>query len=144
MMKEFKAFIQRGNVMDLAIGIIIGGAFGKIIASLVGDILMPLIGMATGGVNFADKYIALDGKTYASLAAAQESGGAILRYGAFIQSIIDFLVIAFCVFLIVRALNRMKRPQAAAPVTTKICPLCKTEIPLDAVKCPHCTGDLNG
>lgn len=141
MLKEFKEFISRGNVLDMAVGVIIGGAFGTIIKSLVDDILMPLIGVALGGVDFQELFISLDGKTYASLAQATEEGGAILRYGVFINAIVMFLLISLCLFFIVRAFNQMRREEPAAP-TTKVCPHCKSEIAIDATRCPHCTSEL--
>ena len=141
MLKEFKEFISRGNVLDMAIGVIIGGAFGTIIKSLVDDILMPLIGILLGGVDFQELFISLDGKTYASLAQATEEGGAILRYGVFINAVVMFLLISLCLFFIVRAFNHMRREEPAAP-TTKVCPYCKSEIAIDATRCPHCTSEL--
>lgn len=146
MVEEFKKFVLRGNVMDLAVGVIIGGAFGKIVSSLVNDLLMPLIGLALGKVSFVDLFVSLDGKAYESLQAARDAGGSVLAYGNFLQNIIDFLVIAFVIFLIVRAINRMTAkpapaPAAAAP-TTKDCPHCATAIPIKATRCPHCTSQL--
>ena len=142
MIKEFKEFISKGNVMDMAVGVIMGGAFGKIVSSLVNDLLMPLIGLILGGVDFSNLFIALDGGNYASLAAAEEAGAALFKYGAFIQNIIDFLIIAFCIFLMVKAFNKTKKEEPAPAPTTKACPYCKSEIAIDAVKCPHCTADL--
>ncbi|MGZ9235267.1 MAG: large-conductance mechanosensitive channel protein MscL [Anaerolineales bacterium] len=127
MLKEFREFAIRGNVMDLAVAVIIGGAFGKIVTSLVKDLLMPLIGLVMGGVNFNDLAIVV--------------GGAEVRWGAFIQSIIDFVIIAFVIFLLVRAINRLKRDEPATP-TTKECPQCFTTIPLKAARCPNCTSQL--
>lgn len=115
MLKEFGDFIKRGNVLDLAVAVIIGGAFGAIVASLVNDIIMPVVGLVMGGVSFESLYVALDGNTYASLAAAQEAGAATLNYGLFIQAIINFLVIAFVVFMIVRTVNNMNKKEEAAP-----------------------------
>lgn len=143
MIKEFKEFIAKGNVMDMAVGVIMGGAFGKIVSSLVNDLLMPLIGLILGGVDFSNLFIALDGGNYASLAAAEEAGAALFKYGAFIQNIIDFLIIAFCIFLMVKAFNKTKKEEPAPAPTTKACPYCKSEIAIDAVKCPHCTADLS-
>ncbi len=145
MIKEFKDFISKGNVLDMAVGVIIGGAFGKIVSSLVNDILMPIIGLILGGIDFTNLFIALDGKDYANLAAAEEAGAAVFKYGAFIQNVIDFLIIAFCIFIIVKLFNKVKKhePVAEAAPTTKSCKYCKTEIPIEAVKCPHCTADLN-
>lgn len=117
MLKEFKDFALKGNVMDLAVAVIIGGAFGKIVTSLVEDLLMPLIGLATGGVSFVDKFYAFDGKTYASLDEARKAGAGVFAYGSFIQSVIDFLIIAFCIFLIVKALNNIRKKEAAVPAT---------------------------
>lgn len=142
MFKEFKEFISRGNVLDMAVGVIMGGAFGAIAKSLVDDILMPLIGVALGGVDFQELFISLDGKTYASLAQATEQGGAILRYGVFINAIVMFLLISLCLFFIVRAFNQMRREEPAADPTTKVCPYCKSEIAIDATRCPHCTSEL--
>lgn len=127
MLKEFREFAIRGNVMDLAVAVIIGGAFGKIVTSLVNDLLMPLIGLVMGGVNFADLAIVV--------------GGAEVRWGAFVQSIIDFIIIAFVIFLLVRAINRLKREEPTTP-TTKECPHCFTTIPLKATRCPNCTSEL--
>ena len=141
MIKEFKEFIMRGNVLDLAIGIIIGAAFGKIVTSFVNDILMPPIGLALGGLDFTNLFVSLNGQAYPSLKAAQDAGAPTLNYGLFINNIIDFLIVAFVIFLIVRAVNRMRRP-SAAPVTTKACPYCSTDIPLTARRCPNCTSDL--
>lgn len=142
MLKEFKEFISRGNVLDMAVGVIIGGAFGTIIKSLVDDILMPLIGVALGGVDFQELFISLDGKTYASLAQATEEGGAILRYGVFINAVVMFLLISLCLFFIVRAFNQVRRKEEPAAPTTKVCPYCKSEIAIDATRCPHCTSEL--
>jgi len=144
MLKEFKAFALRGNVIDLAIGVIIGGAFGKIITSFVNDIIMPPIGMLLGGVNFADLFVALDGKTYESLAKAQELGAPTLNYGTFINTVIDFIIIAFVIFLVVKQINRLmpKPAPAVVEVTTKECPYCYTTIPIKATRCPHCTTEL--
>lgn len=144
LMKEFKDFAMRGNVIDLAIGIIIGGAFGKIISSLVNDVIMPPIGLLLGGVNFADLFWALDGGSYESLAVAKEAGAPVLAYGSFISTIIDFIIIAFVIFLMVRWFNNLKKQQEAAPAepTTKECIYCHTEIPIKATRCPHCTSEL--
>lgn len=127
MIKEFKEFIAQGNVIDLAIGVVMGGAFGKIVTSLVEDILMPIIGLLLGGLNFASLSIKV--------------GDAQVMYGNFIQVIVNFLIIAFCIFLIVKAINKFKRPAEVAP-STKICPHCKTEINIDATRCPNCTSEL--
>ena len=144
MLKEFKAFALRGNVIDLAIGVIIGGAFGKIVTSFVNDIIMPPIGMLLGNVNFADLFVALDGGDYASLALAKEAGAPTLNYGMFINTIIDFIIIAFVIFLVVKQINRLAPKPAPAPAepTTQACPYCFTEIPVKATRCPHCTSEL--
>ena len=128
MLKEFREFAMRGNVVDLAIAVIIGGAFGKIITSLVSDVLMPLIGLVLGGINFSEQAIVF--------------GDAMIRWGAFVQSIIDFIIIAVVIFMLVRTLNRFKQPAPAAALTTKECPYCFTTIPLKAVRCPNCTSEL--
>ena len=128
MLKEFREFAMRGNVMDLAIAVIIGGAFGKIITSLVNDVLMPLIGVALGGLNFSDLAITV--------------GDAVVTWGAFVQSVIDFLIVAFVIFMLVRTMNRFKKPEPVAAPTTKDCPYCFTSIPLNAVRCPNCTSQL--
>ncbi len=145
MLKEFKEFALKGNVMDMAVGIIIGAAFGKIVSSLVNDILMPPIGLLTGRVDFTNLFIALDGKSYPSLAAAKAAGAATVNYGTFINITLEFLIVAFAVFMLVRQINRLRRPAApaepAAP-TTKECPFCTMEIPVKAIRCPHCTGQL--
>lgn len=142
MLKEFRDFTLRGNVMDLAVGVIIGGAFGKIVASLVNDVLFPLIGLLLGGLSFSGLFVALDGNTYATLEAAQTAGAATLNYGLFIQAIVDFLIIAFVIFLIIRMMNKMQKPAPAAEPTTKECPHCFTTISIKAHRCPNCTSQL--
>ncbi|MFN2111447.1 MAG: large conductance mechanosensitive channel protein MscL [Anaerolineae bacterium] len=146
MWKEFKKFVMRGNVLDMAIGIIIGGAFGKIVTSFVNDILMPPIGALLGKVDFSNLFIDLSGQKYASLAAAQEAGAATINYGLFFNTVLDFIIIAFVIFLLIRQVNRMKReePKAPAEPTTKPCPYCFTDIPIKATRCPHCTSQLEG
>ena len=145
---EFKKFIMRGNVIDLAVGVIVGGAFQAIVKSLVDDVVMPVISLATKGINFADLFIALDGGEYATLAAAQEAGAATLNYGNFISAILNFLIMAFVVFLLVKGINtfaeKTKKPAEEVPAepTTKECPYCKSEIAIGATKCPNCTSDL--
>jgi large conductance mechanosensitive channel len=142
MLKEFKEFAMRGNVMDLAIGIIIGAAFGKIVTSFVSDILMPPIGLLLGKVDFANLFINLSGVPYDTLKAAKEAGAATINYGLFLLTVIDFLIVAFVVFLVVKQINRMKRkPEEEAPVT-KECAFCGSTISLKAIKCPFCTSDL--
>jgi large conductance mechanosensitive channel len=146
-LKEFKAFIMRGNVLDLAVAFIMGGAFGTIVKSLVDDIIMPPIGLALGNVDFSDLFVMLKEGTkapapYSSLAEAQAAGAVTINYGVFINSIISFLIIAFAVFLLVRAANRMKPAEAAAAPSTKDCPFCRMAIPVGATRCPQCTSDL--
>lgn len=141
---DFKAFAMRGNVIDMAIGVIIGGAFGKITTSLVSDIFMPLLGVITGGINFSGLFYALDGNSYASIEAATEAGVGTLNYGMFIQNIIDFLLIALCMFLVVRLMNKLHHEKPAEPAKApRLCPYCKSEIADDATRCPHCTSILD-
>jgi large conductance mechanosensitive channel len=148
MIKEFREFALRGSVLDMAVGIIIGAAFGAIISSLVSDVLMPPIGLLLGRVDFSNLYIVLTaGKVagpYASLAAAQQAGAVSLNYGLFINKVISFLIVAFALFLVIRSMNKMKRKAEAVPVepTTKECPFCFTMIPIKAVRCPNCTSEL--
>jgi large conductance mechanosensitive channel len=144
MLKEFREFVMRGNVMDLAIAVIIGGAFGKIVSSLVSDVLMPPIGLLLNGVDFSNLFISLNGQAYATLSDAQAAGAPTLNYGNFFSAVIDFLVIALVVFLMVRAVNSFyRREPAPAPApTTKECPYCFTAIPLKASRCPNCTSQL--
>jgi len=145
MLKEFRDFAMRGNVMDLAVAVIIGGAFGKIIASLVNDILMPLIGLFLGGLSFSELFVALDGGTYETLEAAKAAGAATLTYGVFIQAVVDFILVAFVIFLLVRTMNNMKKKEpvpAPAEPTTKECPHCFTTISIKATRCPNCTSQL--
>jgi len=145
MIKEFKAFVMRGSVLDLAIGIIIGAAFTAVVTSFVNDILMPPIGMLLGGVDFSNLFLSLDGSKYATLAAAQEAGAATINYGLFINAVINFLIVALVLFLIIRQVNRMRAgEEEAAPAepTTKECPYCKMEVALEASRCPHCTSEL--
>ncbi len=142
MLKEFKDFAVKGNVVDLAIAVIMGAAFGAIISSLVNDVVMPVIGYALGGVNFNDLFISLDGTVYPSLAAAKAAGAATINYGVFINAIIDFIIVAFVLFLLVRSINRMKKAPSPAVATTKECPYCFTQIPIPATRCPNCTSEL--
>jgi large conductance mechanosensitive channel len=147
MLKEFKAFAMRGNVLDLAVGIIIGGAFGTIVKSLVDDVIMPPIGLALGNVDFSELFFLLKegakaAPPYASLAEAQAAGAVTINYGLFVNSIITFLIVAFAVFLLVRAANRLKPVEAAAAPSTKDCPYCRMAIPLGATRCPQCTSEL--
>ena len=142
MLKEFKEFAMRGNVLDMAVGIIIGAAFGKIITSFVSDILMPPIGLLLGNVDFSGLFINISGQAYATLADAKKAGAATINYGMFMNTILDFLIVAFAIFLLIRQVNRLKRAPAPAEVTTKDCPYCQSAIPLKAVRCAHCTSQL--
>ena len=143
MMKEFKEFAMRGNVLDLAIGVIIGAAFGGIVTSFINDILMPPIGLLLGGVDFKDFFIALDHGTYKSLAEAKAAAAPVIAYGQFLNTVVNFLIVAFAVFLLVKQINRMKKPAppAAAPAT-KECPFCMSAINVKASRCPQCTSSL--
>lgn len=142
MMKEFKEFALKGNVVDLAVGVIIGAAFGKIVTSFVSDVVMPPLGMAMGKVNFSDLFIDLSGQGFTSLKAAKDAGAPIISYGVFINTIIDFAIIAFVIFLVIKQINRMKKEPAPAPPNTKDCPFCCTAIPIAAKRCPQCTSEL--
>ncbi|NVN90993.1 MAG: large conductance mechanosensitive channel protein MscL [Desulfuromonadales bacterium] len=142
MLKEFKEFALKGNVIDLAIGIIIGAAFNKIVQSLVTDIIMPPVGMIVGKVDFASLFINLSSVHYETLAEAKKAGAATLNYGIFINAIVDFVIMAFVVFLMVRQINRMKKEEPAAAPNTKNCPFCFSAIPLQATRCPQCTSTL--
>jgi large conductance mechanosensitive channel len=148
MFKEFKEFAVKGNVLDMAVGIIIGAAFGTLVASFVSDVLMPPIGLLLGNVDFANLYVVLHAGgvpgPYASLAQAQAAGAVTLNYGLFIDKVIAFLIVAFALFLVIRAMNRLKRKAEAPPAepTTKDCPYCATAVPVKAVRCPHCTSEI--
>ncbi len=142
MFGEFKKFIMRGNVLDLAIGVIIGAAFGKIVTSLVNDIFMPLIGLALGKMDFSNFFVSLNGQNYPTLAAAKAAGAPTVNYGLFINTVIEFLIIAFVIFLIVKQVNRILPPPPAPAPSTKDCPQCFTKIPLQAKRCPACTSTL--
>lgn len=141
MFKEFKEFAFKGSVLDLAIGVIIGAAFGKIVSSFVADIVTPLIGLLMGKVNLSDKFIDLSGKGYSTLAEAKAAGVAVMTYGNFIQAILDFVIVALVIFLVVRQINKMKR-EGVADLTTKECPFCLTAVPLSATRCLACTSEL--
>ena len=149
MLKEFKEFAIKGNAVDMAVGVIIGAAFGGIIASLVKDIIMPPLSLLTGGLDFSNKFVVLrgapGGDTFKTAADAAKAGAVTWNYGNFITLIVNFLIVAFCIFLLVRALNKMKRPKsdAAAPVS-KDCPFCAMTIPVKATRCPHCTSEMAG
>lgn len=146
MLKEFKAFIMRGNVLDLAVGIIIGAAFGTIVKSLVDDVIMPPIGLALGNVDFANLFLLLKegpkGPPYATLADAHAAGAVTINYGMFVNNLVTFLIVAFVIFLVVRMANRLRPPEAAAAPNTKDCPHCRMPIPVGAVRCPQCTSEL--
>jgi len=144
MLKEFKEFAMRGNVLDMAVGIIIGAAFGKIVSSFVNDVIMPPIGLLVGNVDFSNLFINLSGQSYASLAAAKAAGAPVVAIGVFLNSVFDFLIVAFAIFLLIRQVNRMKRRTevpAAAPITRE-CPFCWSSIPMKATRCPYCTSEL--
>ena len=143
---EFKKFIMRGNVIDLAVGVIIGGAFQAIVKSLVDDIIMPVVGLATKGIDFTNWFIALDGNKYETLELAEEAGAATLNFGSFISAILNFLIMALVIFIFVKAINtvaeKARKPEAPAEPTTKKCPYCKSEISIEATRCPNCTSQL--
>lgn len=143
MFKEFKAFAMRGNVLDMAVGIIIGAAFGRIITSLVSDIIMPPIGLVLGKVDFSSLFLNISGTSYPTLAAAKAANAATINYGTFLNTVIDFLIVAFVIFLMVRQINRWSKPAPAAATTTKECPFCLSTIPLKATRCPNCTSQLS-
>ena len=142
MLKEFKAFALRGNVIDLAVAVIMGAAFGPIVTSLVNDVVMPPIGLVLGQVDFKDLFISLSRQSYASLTAAKEASAPVIAYGSFFNKVINFLIISFVVFLIVKQMNRLQEPAPTAPPTTKDCPYCYSAIPLNATRCGHCTSEL--
>jgi len=144
MLKEFKEFAMRGNVVDMAVGIIIGAAFGKIVSSLVADVIMPPIGLLMGSVDFSDLFINLSGQDYPSLADAKEAGAPTVNIGVFINTVLDFVIVAFAIFLLIRAINQLKRKEEAPPPApkTKDCPFCLSSVPIKATKCAHCTSEL--
>jgi large conductance mechanosensitive channel len=142
MFKEFKAFAMRGNVLDMAVGIIIGAAFGRIISSLVADIIMPPIGLLVGKVDFSGLFLNISGTSYPTLAAAKAAGAATINYGVFLNTVLDFLIVALVIFMLVRQVNRWSKPAPAAAPTTKECPYCVSTIPLKATRCPNCTSEL--
>ncbi|HZJ83687.1 MAG TPA: large conductance mechanosensitive channel protein MscL [Clostridia bacterium] len=145
MWKDFKEFATKGNVLDLSIGVIIGGAFGKIVTSVVNDIIMPLISILTGPMDFSDRFINLsgDGTNYSTLAEAVENGAVTLNYGSFLTVLLDFFVISFCIFIVIRQISKFKVEPEPAPPTTKPCSYCMSEIDLAAIRCPHCTSKLD-
>lgn len=144
---EFKAFLTRGNVIDLAVGVIIGGAFQTIVNSLVNDIIMPIIGLLFKGIDFTNKFVTFDGKAYDSIETAQEAGVAVLSYGNFIAAVINFIIMAFVIFILVKTINRVtakaKKPEEETLPTVKNCQFCKSEISIEATKCPFCTSDIS-
>ena len=144
MLKEFKEFTMRGNVLDMAIGIVIGVAFGKIVTSFVNDVVMPPIGLLLGKVDFSNLFIDLSGKSYATLAEAKAAGAATIKYGLFLNTVVDFVIVAFVIFLLIQQINRIKRQQEAAPAapTTKECPYCLSSIAIKATRCSHCTSEV--
>jgi large conductance mechanosensitive channel len=151
MLKEFKEFVVRGNVLDMAVGIIIGAAFGGIVTSFVADVLMPPIGLLLGNIDFSNLFIVLKegakvAGPYASLAAAKAAGATSINYGIFINTVVSFLIVAFCIFLLIRSVNQLKRKEAVSPAvaTTKECPFCLSTVPLKATRCAHCTSELKG
>ena len=144
MFKEFKEFAMRGNVLDMAVGIIIGAAFGKIVSSLVADVLMPPIGVILGKVDFSNLFINLSGQSFPSVDAAKAAGAATLNYGMFLNTVINFIIVAFAIFLLIKQVNRFtaKKEEAPADPTTKECPRCLSQIPIKATRCAHCTSDV--
>lgn len=142
MLKEFKEFVMRGNVIDLAIGVIIGAAFGKIVTSFVSDILMPPIGLLLGNVDFANLFINLSRGHYDTMKAAKDAGAATINYGVFIGTVADFLIVGLVIFIVIKQINRMKRKPAEVAPSTKECTFCALDVPIRAIKCPHCTSEL--
>jgi large conductance mechanosensitive channel len=142
MLKEFKEFAMKGNVLDMAVGIIIGAAFGRIITSLVGDVIMPPFGLLLGHVDFSNLFLNISGTSYPTLAAAKAANAATINYGTFLNTIIDFLIVSFVIFLMVRQVNRWNKPAPAPAATTKDCPYCCSAIPLKATRCPNCTSEV--
>jgi large conductance mechanosensitive channel len=147
MLKEFRAFIAKGNVMDMAVGIIIGAAFTKLVGALVAGVIMPPIGVLVGGIDFSDYFITLTGGSFATLAEAEEAGAAVIKYGQFFTMVVDFAIVAFVVFLLIRGMNNLRRkeedPNQPAPSpTTKNCPFCISTIPIKATRCPNCTSQM--
>ncbi len=144
MLKEFKTFVMRGNVLDLAVGLVVGAAFGKIVTSFVSDVLMPPIGLALGRIDFSNLFINLSGQAYPTVAAAKAAGAPTLNYGLFLGTVVDFLIVAFAVFLVVRQVNRLTRkPEPAAAPTARECPFCASSISPRARRCPHCTSEVS-
>lgn len=146
MLKEFKEFALKGNMIDLAVGVIIGGAFNSLVTSLVENIIMPILSLVTGKIDFSNLFIALDGNSYKTLAQAQAAGASTINYGLFITGLLNFIIMAFVIFMIVKAMNvlrsKTEKPQEEAKPTTKTCPYCQSEISIQATRCPHCTSQL--
>ena len=142
LLKEFKDFALKGNMIDLAVGMIIGSAFNGIVGSLVSDLVMPLLSLITGKIDFTNKFIALNGDVYQTLAAAEAAGAPTFKYGLFLTELLNFLIMAFVVFIVVKQLNRLHKKEEAPAPTEKECPYCKSKIPAGAVRCPHCTSEL--
>lgn len=142
MIKEFKEFVVKGNVLDMAVGIIIGASFGKVVTSFVNDVMMPPIGLLLGKVDFSNLFINMSGKSFESLTDAKKAGAATLNYGLFLNTTIDFLIVGFAIFILVRQVNRLKRQKPAAAPVTRACPFCFTDIPVKATRCPQCTSTL--
>ena len=142
MIKEFKEFVVKGNVLDMAVGIIIGASFGKVVTSFVNDVMMPPVGLLLGKMDFTNLFINMSGKSFESLADAKKAGAATLNYGLFLNTMIDFLIVGFAIFILVRQVNRLKRQTPAAAPMTRVCPFCFIDIPLKATRCPHCTSTL--
>lgn len=142
MWKEFKAFVMKGNLVQIAVAFIMGVAFGRVVSSFVNDLIMPIIGKLVGNVDFANLYINLSDKVYPSAAAARADGAPAIYYGAFINTVVDFLVIAFVIFLVVKAYQKLEKPKVVPAPATKECPFCKMQIPIGSTRCPHCTSDL--
>jgi len=143
MLEEFKKFAMRGNVVDMAVGIVIGAAFGKIVTSFVNDVLMPPLGKLMGGVDFSNLFINLGSESYTSLAAAQEAGAATLNYGVFINTVLDFLIVAFAIFMVIKAMNKLKTAEPAKAPDTRSCPQCLSDIPIAARRCKFCTSEID-
>lgn len=144
-LKEFKEFAVKGNMVDLAVGVIIGGAFGKVVTSIVNDVIMPPLGLLLGRVNFTDLFVSLNGESYPSLDKAKEAGAPTLNYGLFLNNVLDFLIVAFVIFLVVKQMNRLRKrnkEEAPAKPSTKVCPECRSDIPLEAVRCKYCTSQV--
>ncbi len=142
--KDFRAFIRRGNVMDLAVAVIVGGAFGQMVTALVNDVIMPPIGLLLGKVDFSNLYLNLSGKHYSSLAAAKAAGAPIIQYGLFLNTVVNFLIVSLVIFVAIRQLSRLRKAEPAKAPTTKTCRFCKSEIPIEAVRCAYCTSFVEG